>query len=317
MATPAHSRRYRAGARPVVARAGGDPNLVLEVLASAAAASVVGGVTIFTAPDRDGEIEAIQTVPGALPLGAAVLADGIAHTIPGLHPLLALASEPVGAAAGVAYMMSILLSAQAIDSATLAPKGTLANVETAKDNSAAVRVPFRDVVPTALSIIDWENEGSSGKGWDPSEGLPKVPINSVAIVIGVGVFILEAAAHAPVLTFFMPRVLTVACWYAVVGYVLSLRGSGGATAEAPKPAPKAEAPPAPKAEAPPAPKAEAKPAPKAEAKPAPKAEAKPAPKAEAKPAPKAEAPAPKKEAAAPKVEAAAAKKEKSAPKAEA
>ena len=41
----------------------------------------------------------------------------------------------------------------------------------------------------------------------------------VAIVLGVGVVILEAAAHAPVLGLLLPRVLSVAGWLAVVGYL--------------------------------------------------------------------------------------------------
>lgn len=55
-----------------------------------------------------------------------------------------------------------------------------------------------------------KNEASSGAGWTIGpDGLPKLPINSVLIVLGVGATILEAASHAPVLGTFMPRVLQV------------------------------------------------------------------------------------------------------------
>lgn len=71
------------------------------------------------------EIERIQTPDGYIPIAAAIGADAIAHSIPGLNILLQLVSEPAGAAAGVAYMMTILLSSTAVDPTTLAPKGTL------------------------------------------------------------------------------------------------------------------------------------------------------------------------------------------------
>ena len=47
--------------------------------------------------DRDGELERIQTVEGAAPLAAAVAADALAHSLPGLNLLLAPASELFGA----------------------------------------------------------------------------------------------------------------------------------------------------------------------------------------------------------------------------
>lgn len=55
------------------------------------------------------------------------------------------------------------------------------------------------------------------------DGLPRLPVTSVAIVVGVGALILEAASHAPVLTVFMPRVLTCAFCLAAVGAVLDRR----------------------------------------------------------------------------------------------
>jgi len=207
----------------VAVRAFDDTNLFINLFSSGAASAIVAGVTLATAPNRDGEIARIQTVDGAVPLGAAVAADAIAHSIPGLNVLFGLAAEPAGAAIAVSYMMSVLLSAKSIDPQTLAPSGTLLNQETAADSSAGARVPYTKIVPTLLAVIDYENTGSSGLGWDPKEGLPKIPINSVAIVLGVGALILEAAAHAPVFSLFFPRVLTLACWYAGAGYFLDKR----------------------------------------------------------------------------------------------
>jgi hypothetical protein len=144
--------------------------------------------------------------------------------IPGLSALFTLLAEPAGAAAGVAYLMSFILSSPAVDPATLAPKGTLLSAEKAADARGAVRVPFTKIIPTALAVIDPSNSGSSGAGWKASEGgLPKLPLNSVLIVLGVGGLILEAAAHAPVLSLFMPRVLTVAAWLAAAGWALDKR----------------------------------------------------------------------------------------------
>ncbi len=59
-------------------------------------------------------------------------------------------------------------------------------------------------------MIDFSNDASSGTGWTTGpDGLPKLPITSVAVVLGVGGLILEAASHAPLLGLFMPRVLQV------------------------------------------------------------------------------------------------------------
>lgn len=49
---------------------------------------------------RTQEIERVQTLEGALPIGAALLADAVAHSIPGLSVLLTLLSEPIVGAAG-------------------------------------------------------------------------------------------------------------------------------------------------------------------------------------------------------------------------
>ncbi len=75
-----------------------------------------------------------------------------------------------------------------------------------------------------MQVTDTSNDASSGAGWTIGEnGLPKLPINSVLIVLGVGGVILEAAAHAPVLSLLLPRVLTVAASYAGAGYLLDKR----------------------------------------------------------------------------------------------
>jgi hypothetical protein len=91
-----------------------------------------------------------------------------------------------------------------------------------------VRVPFTQIIPTALDVIDFDNDGSSGAGWQIGKnGLPKLPITSVLAVVGVGAVILEAASHAPVLSLFMPRVLSVAGWLAAAGYLLDKRPAPG------------------------------------------------------------------------------------------
>mmetsp|Transcript_4110 Transcript_4110/g.8964 ORF Transcript_4110/g.8964 Transcript_4110/m.8964 type:complete len:240 (+) Transcript_4110:101-820(+) len=206
-------------------RALDDSNIAVSLLASATASTVVAGVTLATAANRDKELERLQSFDIGVvgPLAAGVVGDAVAHSIPGLNVLLGLVSEPTGAAVGVAYLMSLLLAAEAIDPNTLAPKGTVLDVKTAKDISAGVRQPFTRIIPTTLSVIDWENEGSSGKGWSSADGLPRLPINSVLIVLGVGSLIVEALSHAPVLSAFMPRVLSVAAWYALAGWALDKR----------------------------------------------------------------------------------------------
>lgn len=186
--------------------------------------------THIRTPTNKQQIERIQTVEGATPIAAAIAVDAIAHSVPGLNILLQLLSEPAGAAAGVAYMMTLVLSAPAVDPATLAPKGTVLNAEKANDARAAVRVPFTRIIPTALKVVDFSNDASSGAGWTIGEsGLPKLPITSVLAVVGVGGLILEAASHAPVLSLFMPRVLSVAGWLAAAGYLLDKRGEAGSS----------------------------------------------------------------------------------------
>lgn len=208
----------------LVTRAISDTNFALNLIGSGIGAAAVAAVTIATAENTDKELERIKTVPGAIPLAAAVAADAITHSIPGLNILFNLVAEPAGAAAGVAYLFTLVLSSPAVDPATLAPKGTVLAAEKADDSRAAVRVPFTQIIPTALKVVDFSNEASSGAGWTTgTDGLPKLPINSVLIVLAVGGTILEAAAHAPVLSLLLPRVLSVAGWLAVSGYLLDKR----------------------------------------------------------------------------------------------
>ena len=181
-------------------------------------------MTTLTAEDTFKEVERLKTPAGFIPVAAAVGADAVAHSIPGLNLLLGLLSEPAGAAAGVAYMMSLVLSSPAVDPSTLAPRGTVLNAAKAEDVRGGVRVPFTQILPTVLKVVDTSNSGSSGAGWSQgADGLPKLPVTSVAAVIGVGVLILEAASHAPVLSLLMPRVLSLAGWLALLGSVLDKR----------------------------------------------------------------------------------------------
>lgn len=208
----------------LVTKALADTNIFVNLIGSAVAGAAVAAVTIATAENTDKEIERIQTLPGAIPIAAAVAADAVAHSIPGLNVLLSLVAEPAGAAAGVAYLMTLVLSAPAVDPATLAPQGTVLDAKKAADSRGFVRVPFSQIVPTAIKVVDTSNDASSGAGWTiGKDGLPKLPINSVLIVLGVGGLILEAAAHAPVLSLLLPRVLSLAGWFALTGYVLDKR----------------------------------------------------------------------------------------------
>uniref|UniRef100_A0A7S0RZN0 Uncharacterized protein n=1 Tax=Chlamydomonas leiostraca TaxID=1034604 RepID=A0A7S0RZN0_9CHLO len=214
-------------ARSVAVKALDDTNFAVNLLSSAAAGSVAAAVTIATAENREKVIEKVQNLDTwtIAPIGGAILADTLAHSIPGLNVLFSLASEPLGAACGVAYMMTLVLSSKAVDPKTLAPEGTVLNAQKAEDSRASLRVPFTKLIPTALKVVDPENKGESGEGWTIGpDGLPKLPINSVLIVTGVGVLILEAASHAPVFSLFMPRVLQVAAWLAVVGYGIEVAG---------------------------------------------------------------------------------------------
>lgn len=202
-----------------------DTNLFVNLLSSAIAGAAVTSVVTFTSENKDQQIEKLQTIEGATPFVAAVAVDAIAHSIPGLNLLFNLLSEPAGAAAGVAYMFTLILSSKAVDPATLAPEGTVLDAKKADDSRAFVRVPFTKIVPTTLDVLDPTNDASSGAGWTiGKDGKPKLPINSVLIVLGVGGIILEAAAHAPVLGLLLPRVLSVAGWLAATGFALDKMG---------------------------------------------------------------------------------------------
>ena len=41
----------------------------------------------------------------------------------------------------------------------------LSRMCSAQDSRAAVRVPFTQIVPTVVKVVDTSNEGSSGAGW--------------------------------------------------------------------------------------------------------------------------------------------------------
>lgn len=71
-------------------------NLFLELIGSVAAGAVVAGVTIATSENREAEFERVKTVEGAIPFAAALGADAVAHSLPGLNVLLDLLSEPAG-----------------------------------------------------------------------------------------------------------------------------------------------------------------------------------------------------------------------------
>ena len=56
-----------------------------------------------------------------------------------------------------------------MDPKTLAPEGTVLNAKKVEDARAVVRVPFTQIVPLALQVVDTENTGSSGQGWKIGE----------------------------------------------------------------------------------------------------------------------------------------------------
>lgn len=199
-------------ARPTPAQA----FILFDLVASSAAAAAVTAVSWATSEDRDAELARLQTPAGVVPLAAAVAADTVVHATPLLGSLINLAVEPLGAAAGVAYLMSIVLSSPAVDPKTLAPRGTVLAAEKAGDARGSLRVPFTRVIPTALAVVDTSNAGSSGAGWQAGAGeLPRLPLNSVLVVVGVGAVILETLAHLPLLSAGLPRVLQVMGVYAV------------------------------------------------------------------------------------------------------
>ncbi len=160
-AKPAGLPLLQARRPSVQAKAIDETNFALNLLSSTTAAAVVTAVTVATNENRDKELERLQNVSAAAhaslwdafgavqptpqclcahmritslacgpqldtwaiaPIGAAVAVDSIVHSIPGINVLLSLLAEPVGAAAGVAYMMTLVLSAQQVDPKTLAPE---------------------------------------------------------------------------------------------------------------------------------------------------------------------------------------------------
>lgn len=93
--------------RSVAARAFDDTNFALNLFASTLCLSIPAAVTTITSAEKEKDIERLQTLDGALPLIAALGADAIVHSIPGINLLTGLVTEPLGAAAGVAYIMTV------------------------------------------------------------------------------------------------------------------------------------------------------------------------------------------------------------------
>jgi len=216
-----HGRR---SAAPPVPRALPDllssGSLAVELPVSAVCGAIASGVGLITAADRKREADWLRTPSGLGPLVVAVVADAVAHSagadVAGTYQTV---FEPLGAACGVSYLMLLLLSSQAVDPKTLAPRGTVVAAESAADARARARGPYTRVLRTAASAVDWSNAGFSGAGWDASkEESPKLPVTSVAAVVAVGTLVLETLAHAPTpLEGLLPRVFTAAAAIALVG----------------------------------------------------------------------------------------------------
>ena len=80
-ATP---RRVRSSRRSnMAARASLDNNIVVNVFESAVAIALPVAVSIVTAEKSDDEFIRTKSVEGLIPIGAAVAADAVAHSIPG------------------------------------------------------------------------------------------------------------------------------------------------------------------------------------------------------------------------------------------
>lgn len=69
--------------------------------------------------------------------------------------------------------LQLVLSSPSVDPKTLAPEGTVLNAKKVEDARAVVRVPFTQIVPLALQVVDTENTGSSGQGWKIGEALSR------------------------------------------------------------------------------------------------------------------------------------------------
>lgn len=48
----------------------------------------------------------------------------------------------------------------------ISAQGTVVAAEKATDNRSLVRVPFSQIIPTAIKVVDTSNQGFSGAGWE-------------------------------------------------------------------------------------------------------------------------------------------------------
>lgn len=60
-----------------------DTNFFVNAIESAVAVSIPVAISIVTAEKSDDEFLRVKTPEGLLPIGAAVVADAVAHSIPG------------------------------------------------------------------------------------------------------------------------------------------------------------------------------------------------------------------------------------------
>ena len=67
----------------VAARAGLDTNFFVNAVASTVCVAMPAAVAVLTSEDTDAELKRLQSVKGAAPFAAAVVADTVAHSIPG------------------------------------------------------------------------------------------------------------------------------------------------------------------------------------------------------------------------------------------
>lgn len=68
---------------PVAARAGLDTNFFVNAVTSTVCVAIPAAVAVLTSEDTDAELKRLQSVEGAAPFAAAVVADAVAHSIPG------------------------------------------------------------------------------------------------------------------------------------------------------------------------------------------------------------------------------------------
>jgi len=69
--------------RRTIVSAGLDTNFFVNAIESAAAITIPVAVSIVTAEKSDDEFVRTKSVEGLIPIGAAVAADAVAHSIPG------------------------------------------------------------------------------------------------------------------------------------------------------------------------------------------------------------------------------------------